>query len=253
MTTFLYDIEDLENLNDFIGFTYPFDDPNEIVYLEDIKHKKYRNLNLSVVQEAQDSQINLALYNKLMGMSDEEAFDYYIRILKFLNYHPIIVLPKRTNGVDILLNEGDEKIAVRIRIKYNTKGMRAVQEVVSGAIMHGCHKVMIVGGLNRFAEKLARANDCCRILPSPSVYINSYGYDDMFYEIAEAYECSKQNTEPVYLAIPTEEARAKRQLQRQKRAIIKWHAFLRHAQKKKLGVVLRRNSEIVYKNDFADD
>lgn len=259
-----WNIESLEGPDGFENQSYPSDDPikeiKESLAFLNSKHKEYSNLTNEQVENAQYatqySGINLKLVNKIAGFTKKQRFDYYLSLLKYHGYDPVKILKKRQYGIDIIITEGVNMIAVRIRNGYKKESMRVVQEVVSGAIMHDCHCTMIIGELAGYANELAEANNCILIGDTfdPAVHFDYYSfYCSKLYELAEAYECSLDNATPKFTVKSYEEIKQLLKLKDVKDATIKWYEYLEYSRRKKVGVILRRNGKVVFRNEFVDD
>lgn len=183
----------LKDLNINHGWYYPDYFSEEKGYYDILYtyHKKYTYLTLDEVQwllwtgKDVNAQNILEGIKKTLAEIDEEGwFKYIIEVLSFLYDSKIIILEKRSYGIDAVIDARPNKIAVRIRAKDSkTNDIKMIQDVVSGAAMNGCCRIFIVGNLNYNSERLAYANGCC-ILGL---------YSDELSEICEYYESSIQN------------------------------------------------------------
>jgi len=187
-----YTIE-LSDLNRNYGWYYPYFYTGDTEYFDRIEsyHKKYNNLTLEEVQWMLWEGKDVKRENYLVGMrlaflkmDDKEWSKYIINVLSFLYCEKIEVFEKRQYGTDAIINLEKSKIAIRIKNQKSNKScIRAVQEIVSGSLVHGASGIIIVGNLNPNGEKLAIANGCHII----------WCYSDLLCEICDFYNASLKN------------------------------------------------------------
>lgn len=96
------------------------------------------------------------------AMSGMEFEDHVARIARSCGVPVIMTAVTGDWGVDLVLGQRPERLAVQCKRQSRPVGASAVQEVVAGAPMHGCTKTMVVTNheFTRAAIKLAELHGC---------------------------------------------------------------------------------------------
>jgi restriction system protein len=96
------------------------------------------------------------------AMSGMEFEDHVARIARSCGVPVIMTAVTGDWGVDLVLGQRPERLAVQCKRQSRPVGASAVQEVVAGAPMHGCTKTMVVTNheFTRAATKLAELHGC---------------------------------------------------------------------------------------------
>ncbi len=96
------------------------------------------------------------------AMSGMEFEDHVARIARSCGVPVIMTSVTGDWGVDLIVGNRPERIAVQCKRQSRPVGASAVQEVVAGAPMHGCTKTMVVTNheFTPAAMKLAELHGC---------------------------------------------------------------------------------------------
>ena len=95
-------------------------------------------------------------------MSGTEFEDYVARIARSAGVPVIMTAVTGDWGVDLIVGNRPDRLAVQCKRQARPVGAGAVQEVVAGAGMHGCTKTMVVTNheFTPAARKLAELHGC---------------------------------------------------------------------------------------------
>ncbi len=95
-------------------------------------------------------------------MSGTEFEDYVARIARSAGVPVIMTAVTGDWGVDLIVGNRPDRLAVQCKRRARPVGAGAVQEVVAGAGMHGCTKTMVVTNheFTPAARKLAELHGC---------------------------------------------------------------------------------------------
>lgn len=96
------------------------------------------------------------------AMSGTEFEDHVARIARASGVPVIMTSVTGDWGVDLIVGNRPDRLAVQCKRQSRPVGAGAVQEVVAGAPMHGCTKTMVVTnhGFTPAARKLAELHGC---------------------------------------------------------------------------------------------
>jgi hypothetical protein len=97
-----------------------------------------------------------------LAMSGMEFEDYVARIARTCGVPVIMTAVTGDWGVDLVVGNRPDRLAVQCKRQSRPVGAGAVQEVVAGAPMHGCTKTMVVTNheFTPAAAKLAELHGC---------------------------------------------------------------------------------------------
>ncbi|RDH77734.1 restriction endonuclease [Mycolicibacterium moriokaense] len=97
-----------------------------------------------------------------MAMSGTEFEDHVARIARTCGVPVIMTSVTGDWGVDLIVGNRPDRVAVQCKRQSRPVGASAVQEVVAGAPMHGCTKTMVVTNheFTPAAVKLAELHAC---------------------------------------------------------------------------------------------
>jgi restriction system protein len=100
--------------------------------------------------------------NEAAAMSGTEFEDYVARIARSCGVPVIMTSVTGDWGVDLIVGNRPDRLAVQCKRRSRPVGASAVQEVVAGAPMHGCTKTMVVTNheFTPAARKLAELHGC---------------------------------------------------------------------------------------------
>ena len=100
--------------------------------------------------------------NMAAVMSGTEFEDYVARIARSCGVPVIMTSITGDWGVDLIVGNRPDRLAVQCKRRSRPVGAAAVQEVVAGAPMHGCTKTMVVTNheFTPAARKLAELHGC---------------------------------------------------------------------------------------------
>jgi restriction system protein len=96
------------------------------------------------------------------AMTGMEFEDHVARIARSCGVPVIMTAVTGDWGVDLIVGNRPDRVAVQCKRQSRPVGAGAVQEVVAGAPMHGCSKTMVVTnhGFTPAAIKLAELHGC---------------------------------------------------------------------------------------------
>jgi restriction system protein len=96
------------------------------------------------------------------AMSGMEFEDHVARIARSCGVPVIMTAVTGDWGVDLIVGNRPDRVAVQCKRQSRPVGAGAVQEVVAGAPMHGCTKTMVITnhGFTSAATKLAALHGC---------------------------------------------------------------------------------------------
>ena len=96
------------------------------------------------------------------AMSGMEFEDHVARIVRSSGLPVIMTAVTGDWGVDLIVGNRPDRVAVQCKRQSRPVGASAIQEVVAGAPMHGCAKTMVVTNheFTRAAVKLAELHGC---------------------------------------------------------------------------------------------
>ncbi len=96
------------------------------------------------------------------AMSGMEFEDHVARIVRSCRVPVIMTTVTGDWGVDLIVGNRPDRVAVQCKRQSRPVGAGAVQEVVAGAPMHGCTKTMVVTNheFTPAAVKLAELHGC---------------------------------------------------------------------------------------------
>ncbi len=96
------------------------------------------------------------------AMTGMEFEDHIARIARSCGVPVIMTAVTGDWGVDLIVGNRPDRVAVQCKRQSRPVGAGAVQEVVAGAPMHGCTKTMVVTNheFTRAAVKLAELHGC---------------------------------------------------------------------------------------------
>ncbi len=100
--------------------------------------------------------------NAAAAMSGMEFEDHVARIARSCGVPVIMTSVTGDWGVDLIVGNRPDRLAVQCKRQSRPVGAGAVQEVVAGAPMHGCTKTMVVTNheFTPAARKLAELHGC---------------------------------------------------------------------------------------------